>query len=101
MLVVLLFFFLRIQRSPKSTRTDTRFPYTTHFRSPYDGQAQWGREFQPDTTLLFRYSALTFNGHRIHYDQAYARNEEGYPDLVVHGPLTATLLQQQIGRAHV
>ncbi|HYG42982.1 MAG TPA: MaoC family dehydratase N-terminal domain-containing protein [Bordetella sp.] len=61
---------------------------------PYEGQAQWGREFQPDTTLLFRYSALTFNGHRIHYDQAYARNEEGYPDLVVHGPLTATLLQQ-------
>ena len=61
---------------------------------PYDGLAQWGRGFEPDTTLLFRYSALTFNGHRIHYDQAYARNEEGYPDLVVHGPLTATLLQQ-------
>ncbi|WP_415806417.1 MaoC family dehydratase N-terminal domain-containing protein [Bordetella muralis] len=56
--------------------------------------AQWGREVWPDTTLLFRYSALTFNGHRIHYDQAYARQEEGYPDLVVHGPLTATLLQQ-------
>lgn len=61
---------------------------------PYDRQPQWGCEFQPDTTLLFRYSALTFNGHRIHYDQAYARNEEAYPDLVVHGPLTATLLQQ-------
>jgi 3-methylfumaryl-CoA hydratase len=61
---------------------------------PYDGQAQWSREFHPDTTLLFRYSALTFNGHRIHYDQAYARHEEGYADLVVHGPLTATLLQQ-------
>jgi 3-methylfumaryl-CoA hydratase len=61
---------------------------------PYEGQAQWGRGIEPDTTLLFRYSALTFNGHRIHYDQAYARNEEGYPDLVVHGPLTATLLQQ-------
>lgn len=60
----------------------------------YEETAQWGREFTPDTTLLFRYSALTFNGHRIHYDQAYARNEEGYPDLVVHGPLTATLLQQ-------
>jgi 3-methylfumaryl-CoA hydratase len=60
----------------------------------YDGQPQWGRPVEPDTTLLFRYSALTFNGHRIHYDQAYARNEEGYPDLVVHGPLTATLLQQ-------
>ncbi|WP_415819465.1 MaoC family dehydratase N-terminal domain-containing protein [Bordetella tumbae] len=60
----------------------------------YEGRAQWGREVQPDTTLLFRYSALTFNGHRIHYDQTYARHEEGYPDLVVHGPLTATLLQQ-------
>jgi 3-methylfumaryl-CoA hydratase len=47
-----------------------------------------------DPVLLFRYSALTFNGHRIHYDQAYARQEEGYRDLVVHGPLTATLLQQ-------
>lgn len=57
-------------------------------------QAQWGNAFEPDTTLLFRYSALTFNGHRIHYDQDYARNDEGYPDLVVHGPLTATLLQQ-------
>ncbi|MDM0065481.1 MaoC family dehydratase N-terminal domain-containing protein [Variovorax sp. J31P207] len=60
----------------------------------HDGEAQWGRDFEPDTTLLFRYSALTFNGHRIHYDQAYARHEEGYRDLVVHGPLTATLLQQ-------
>jgi 3-methylfumaryl-CoA hydratase len=61
---------------------------------PYDGVPQWSRSFEPDTTLLFRYSALTFNGHRIHYDQAYARDQEGYPDLVVHGPLTATLLQQ-------
>jgi len=60
----------------------------------YHGVPQWSRSFEPDTTLLFRFSALTFNGHRIHYDQAYARNEEGYPDLVVHGPLTATLLQQ-------
>jgi 3-methylfumaryl-CoA hydratase len=60
----------------------------------YDGKAQWRREVLPDTTLLFRYSALTFNGHRIHYDQPYARDEEGYPGLVVHGPLTATLLQQ-------
>ena len=60
----------------------------------HNEEAQWSLDFQPDTTLLFRYSALTFNGHRIHYDQAYARNEEGYPDLVVHGPLTATLLQQ-------
>jgi 3-methylfumaryl-CoA hydratase len=61
---------------------------------PHPEQAQWGLEVMPDSTLLFRYSALTFNGHRIHYDQDYARHEEGYPDLVVHGPLTATLLQQ-------
>ncbi len=61
---------------------------------PCEQQAQWSRTLTPDTTLLFRYSALTFNGHRIHYDQAYARDEEGYPDLVVQGPLTATLLQQ-------
>jgi 3-methylfumaryl-CoA hydratase len=60
----------------------------------YEAQAQWSRRFEADTTLLFRYSALTFNGHRIHYDQSYARDEEAYPNLVVHGPLTATLLQQ-------
>ena len=60
----------------------------------YDGQAQWSRSVEPDSTLLFRYSALTFNGHRIHYDLSYAREAEGYPNLVVHGPLTATLLQQ-------
>lgn len=46
-----------------------------------------------DRTLLFRYSALTFNGHRIHYDAPYARDVEHYRDLVVHGPLSATLLQ--------
>jgi 3-methylfumaryl-CoA hydratase len=66
---------------------------TTPVPQRYDGVPQWSRSFEPDTTLLFRYSALTFNGHRIHYDQAYAHDEEGYPDLVVHGPLTATLLQ--------
>ena len=47
---------------------------------------------EPNSTLLFRYSALTFNGHRIHYDLEYARQVEGYPGLVVHAPLTATLL---------
>ncbi|WP_417728517.1 FAS1-like dehydratase domain-containing protein [Roseovarius sp.] len=44
--------------------------------------------------LLFRYSALTFNGHRIHYDAPYAKTEEGYPGLVIHGPLQATMLCQ-------
>ena len=53
---------------------------------------EWAREIVPDPVLLFRYSALTFNGHRIHYDRSYATEVEGYPGLVVHGPLIATLL---------
>jgi 3-methylfumaryl-CoA hydratase len=59
----------------------------------HEAEPQWSRRIEPDTPLLFRYSALTFNGHRIHYDSDYTRNEEGYPNLVVQGPLTATLLQ--------
>lgn len=55
-------------------------------------KAEWSRSLVADPVLLFRYSALTFNGHRIHYDRAYAIQEEGYPGLVVHGPLQATLL---------
>ena len=54
--------------------------------------AVWERIIRPDPVLLFRYSALTFNGHRIHYDQPYVTKVEGYPGLVVHGPLVATLL---------
>ena len=54
--------------------------------------AAWERVVHPDDVLLFRYSALTFNGHRIHYDRRYATEVEGYPGLVVHGPLIATLL---------
>ena len=50
--------------------------------------------FTPDPVMMFRYSALTFNGHRIHYDVDYARNVEGYPDLVFHAPITATKLCQ-------
>ena len=52
----------------------------------------WQRAIRPDDVLLFRYSALTFNGHRIHYDRRFATEVEGYPGLVVHGPLIATLL---------
>jgi 3-methylfumaryl-CoA hydratase len=58
----------------------------------------WVRDLVPHTVLLFRYSALTFNGHRIHYDQAYATGVEGYPGLVVHGPLMATLLAHMAWR---
>ena len=53
---------------------------------------EWRREMRADPVLLFRYSAITFNGHRIHYDRDYAIREEFYPGLVVHGPLQATLL---------
>jgi len=54
--------------------------------------APWQRALTPDEVMLFRYSALTFNGHRIHYDAPYVTGTEGYPGLVVHGPLQATLL---------
>lgn len=57
------------------------------------------REVTPDALLLFRYSALTFNGHRIHYDRDYATEVEGYPERVVQGPLTATLLLDAMRRA--
>ena len=60
--------------------------------------AQWEREIHPDPLLLFRYSAVTFNGHRIHYDHPYATRVEGYPGLVVHGPLIATLLVDLLRR---
>jgi 3-methylfumaryl-CoA hydratase len=53
---------------------------------------RFAREIAPDPVLLFRYSALTFNGHRIHYDRSYVTEVEGYPGLIVHGPLIATLL---------
>jgi 3-methylfumaryl-CoA hydratase len=59
------------------------------------------RRVVPDDTLLFRYSALTFNGHRIHYDRRYVTQVEGYPGLVVHGPLMATLLAGLAGRRFV
>lgn len=58
----------------------------------------WTRTVTPDTRLLFRFSALTFNAHRIHYDRPYAMQEEGYPGLVVHGPLTAVLLADLVRR---
>jgi 3-methylfumaryl-CoA hydratase len=58
----------------------------------------WTREVIPDPVLLFRYSALTFNSHRIHYDRSYVTETEGYPGLVVHGPLIATLLLDLLRR---
>ena len=60
--------------------------------------AAWERTIVPDDVLLFRYSALTFNGHRIHYDRKYVTEVEGYPGLIVHGPLIATLLMDLLRR---
>jgi 3-methylfumaryl-CoA hydratase len=65
---------------------------------PAPDNALWSREIHPDDVLLFRYSALTFNGHRIHYDRRYVTEVEGYPGLVVHGPLIATLLLDLLHR---
>jgi 3-methylfumaryl-CoA hydratase len=77
--------------------------------TPHAGEAQapakpapsnptWQRTVDPSALLLFRYSALTFNGHRIHYDRRYVTEVEGYPGLVVHGPLMATLLLDLVRR---
>ena len=65
---------------------------------PAPGGESWHRDIAPDPVLLFRYSAVTFNSHRIHYDRAYATGVEGYPGLVVHGPLIATLLVDLLRR---
>ncbi|MFK5977876.1 MAG: MaoC family dehydratase N-terminal domain-containing protein [Rhizobiaceae bacterium] len=59
-------------------------------------QAEFSREIVPNPIWLFRYSALTFNGHRIHYDVDYARDVEGYRNLIFHGPLSATLLLELV-----
>jgi len=66
---------------------------------PAPADHTWERTIHPDDVLLFRYSALTFNGHRIHYDRRYVTEVEGYPGLVVHGPLQATLLVDLLRRS--
>lgn len=60
--------------------------------------SQWTREFTAGPVELFRFSALTFNAHRIHYDRRYATETEGYPGIVVHAPLVATLLMDHFLR---
>ena len=59
---------------------------------PPPATSQYSETVTPSTVQLFRYSALTFNSHRIHYDRDYCKDVEGYPGLIFHGPLTATLL---------
>jgi 3-methylfumaryl-CoA hydratase len=66
---------------------------------PAPTNAAWRHTVTPDPVMLFRYSALTFNGHRIHYDWRYVTGTEGYPDLIMNGGLT-TLLTYELARAH-
>jgi len=61
---------------------------------------EWAQTVEPSSVMLFRYSAVTFNGHRIHYDLDYVTKQEGYPGLVVHGPLIATTILQAFVDAH-
>jgi 3-methylfumaryl-CoA hydratase len=68
--------------------------YSPPKKRPIPSTSDFQIEMDMISPLLFRYSAVTFNAHRIHYDAEYARNEESYPGLVVHGPLQATLLMQ-------
>jgi 3-methylfumaryl-CoA hydratase len=66
---------------------------------PAPGTAVWKKIVTPDPVMLFRYSALTFNGHKIHYDHPYVTQVEGYPERVMNGGLT-TLLVFELARAH-
>ncbi|AWX15654.1 transposase [Mergibacter septicus] len=70
-----------VYREPSPAKSESKAPPT----------AEWSSTLLPTPTLLFRYSALTFNGHRIHYDYPYTHDTEGYQNLVVHGPMIATL----------
>ncbi|MDI3258157.1 MAG: hypothetical protein QJR02_00305 [Sinobacteraceae bacterium] len=73
-------------------RDASRGPMPIDQGGPAPAAGEWTQQINPDPVLLFRYSALTYNSHRIHYDQAYATQQEFYPGVVVHGPLLATLL---------
>jgi 3-methylfumaryl-CoA hydratase len=98
-----------IRRDGESALAVTEFHDMVFREAPAPGDAApepqaapatsaWQRKWIPDDVLLFRYSALTFNGHRIHYDRRYVTEVEGYPGLVVHGPLQATLLLDLLRR---
>ncbi|HEY6334769.1 MAG TPA: MaoC family dehydratase N-terminal domain-containing protein [Alphaproteobacteria bacterium] len=75
---------------------DPSRPPPTPEAAPPDGP--WRRIVTPDPVMLFRYSALSYNGHRIHYDHPYVTKVEGYPGLIVHGPLLATILLDLVRR---
>jgi 3-methylfumaryl-CoA hydratase len=78
-------------------REATKPGETQRTPKPAPPDATWTRKIMADPVLLFRFSALTFNGHRIHYDQPYVTGTEGYPGLIVHGPLMG-LLQIELAR---
>ncbi|MEU6352601.1 hypothetical protein ABZ896_25280 [Streptomyces sp. NPDC047072] len=82
----------------RSGRVSGRHPESVDSQSVPTGSAPWGLSLQPDSRLLFRFSALTANAHRIHYDTPYCRDVEGYPGLVVHGPLLAVLMLDLVRR---
>jgi 3-methylfumaryl-CoA hydratase len=83
--------------NPKPVEATPSAPAATH-PAATTLAAAWEREIHPDDVLLFRYSALTFNGHRIHYDRRYVTEVEHYPGLIVHGPLIATYLVDLLRR---
>ncbi len=90
-----------VYRSGEST---AKRPDTARTEGRPTSDASWQQPFTGDPVRLFRYSALTANSHRIHYDAPYARDVESYPDLVVHGPLLVLLmveLTRRSSRQHV
>jgi 3-methylfumaryl-CoA hydratase len=79
-------------------RDESRESKQTPPLTPAPDECDWERTVCPDSVLLFRYSAATFNAHRIHFDRRYAVETERYPELVVQGPLIATLLLEFLQR---
>ena len=84
----------------QAPQTPTTVESVNKMLSPPDKAAQWEKAIAPTPVLLFKYSALTFNGHRIHYDAQFCKEDFGFPGLVVHGPLIATLLMELL-RQHL
>ncbi|MFV0600688.1 MAG: MaoC family dehydratase N-terminal domain-containing protein [Brachymonas sp.] len=82
--------------SASDTALPVALPGAQHGPCEHQADGSFCQQWRADPVLLFRYSALTFNGHRIHYDRSYATQTEGYPGLVVHGPLLATLLVELV-----
>lgn len=84
------------EAAKESNTTDEPSPKPTEPIQPK--KSDFSVPFSADPTLLFRYSAATFNAHRIHYDRDYSVQQENYPGLLVHGPLLATLLMERLSR---